>query len=324
MFSIVIPVRDKPHFIARTLASVLAQTYPGFEIVLVGDPADESLAIASRTCDARLRIVHQANIGQGAARNAGIEASRGDWIAFLDADDLWFPDHLAVLDAVRTAHPDAGLIGTRFIDSDAQGRFDLPANPQGTIARVDYFDAVGRGGNILYTSSAAIPRLVFDRLGGFGNTHFGEDTEFWARIALDYPVAASTRATVVYIHGTGGIIDSGRDRWARASLASVRDISPAVALAVDSYASIESIRQRRSRDRFIRRYVDWCLRTSIAQRDLRTIRRLRHIYWGMPTPTHVLLLAIAMLPDRLAHALYTLGFRLKAAARRADLRLARD
>ncbi len=114
MFSIVIPVRDKPHTIARTLDSLFAQAFADFEAVLVGDPADESLAIAARSGDPRLRIVHQANCGQGAARNAGIEASRGDWIAFLDADDFWLPDHLSELHAIRSAFPEAGLIGTAF------------------------------------------------------------------------------------------------------------------------------------------------------------------------------------------------------------------
>jgi glycosyltransferase involved in cell wall biosynthesis len=317
MFSIVIPVRDKPHTIERTLDSLFAQSFADFEVVLVGDPADQSMAMAERSGDARIRVAHQVNCGQGPARNAGIQASRGDWIAFLDADDIWLPDHLAELDAIRSVHPEAGLIGTRFLISDERGRFRMPTNRRGTISRVDYFKAVGDGTNVLFTSSAAIPRVVVDRLGGFGGTHFGEDTEFWVRIALALPVATSTRATVVYVRGTGGITDTGRNRWAIAPLASARDISPAVRLAIDSYASIESTKLRRSLDRFIRRYFDWCLRASIAQGDLRTIRRLRQLYWGRPMAMHVLLLAIGMLPSRPARALYAIGFRIKALARRA-------
>jgi glycosyltransferase involved in cell wall biosynthesis len=317
MFSIVMPLRDKAHTIARTLDSVFDQSFADFEIVLVGDPGDESLAIAARTGDARMRIVHQPNIGQGAARNAGIEASRCDWIAFLDGDDLWLPDHLAELDAVRRAHPEAGLIGTRFVDSDASGDFELPADKAGMIGRIDYFGAVGGGGNVLHTSSAAIRRAVRDSIGGFRNTRFGEDSEYWARIAFAFPVAVSSRVTVVYLHGTGGITDTGRDRWAVAELASARDISPAAALAIDRHASIESAELRRSVGRYIRRYQDWCLRTSIALGDFRTVRRLRHIYWGRPTAPHVLLLAIGTLPNRAAGAIFMLGFRLKALWRRA-------
>ena len=106
MFSIVIPVHAKPHTILRTVESVLAQSFDSFELILVGDPGDESLAMAVRVPDRRMRIVHHANTGPGPARNAGIEAGVHDWIAFLDADDLWLPDHLAELDAVRGLHPE--------------------------------------------------------------------------------------------------------------------------------------------------------------------------------------------------------------------------
>jgi glycosyltransferase involved in cell wall biosynthesis len=315
MFSIVVPVRDKPHTILRTLAGALAQSFADFELILVGDPGDASLAAAAQIADARIRIVHQRNIGQGPARNAGVDASRSDWIAFLDADDLWRRDHLAELDAVRRAHPDAGLIGTAFVHSDASGRFILPEDKPGRIAVIDYFDAVGRGDAVLHTSSAAIPRIVHDRLGGFENTHFGEDSKYWARIAFSYPVAVSSRVTVVYLHGTGGITDSSRDRWSTAELASARDISPAVEFAIDRHGSIKSARQRRSVARYIRRYHDWCLRRSIALRDVRTVRRLRRIYWGRPSAMHVLLLTIGMLPIPAANGLFALGLRMKAAWR---------
>jgi glycosyltransferase involved in cell wall biosynthesis len=315
MFSIVVPVRDKPHTIRRTLAGALAQSFADFELILVGDPGDESLAAAAQIADARIRLVHQPNIGQGPARNAGIEVSRSDWIAFLDADDLWLPDHLAELDAVRRAHPDAGLIGTCFVHSDDSGRFVLPEDRPGHIAVIDYFDAVGRGGAVLHTSSAAIPRIVHHRLGGFENTHFGEDSKYWARIAFSFPVAVSCRVTAVYLHGTGGITDTGHDRWSTSELASARDISPAVAFAIDRHGSIRSARQRRSVARYIRRYQDWCLRRSIALRDIGTVRRLRRIYWGRPSAIHALLLTIGMLPAPAASALFALGLRMKGAWR---------
>jgi glycosyltransferase involved in cell wall biosynthesis len=319
MFSVVIPVRDKPHTIERTLDSLFAQSFTDFEAFLVGDPADRSLAMAARRSDPRLRIIHQVNCGPGSARNAGLAASRCDWIAFLDADDIWLPNHLAELDAIRASYPDAGLIGTSYIVSDRNGRFQPPANDRVTIARTDFFRSVGNGLNFLFTSSAAVRREVVDSLGGFANTNFGEDTEFWVRIAFALPVATSTRATAVYVRGTGGITDSGRDRWSIAPLASARDLSPAVGLAIDRYPSIESARVRRSVDLFIRRYFDWCLKTSISRGDVRTIRELRRIYWGRPTARHRLLLATAMLPDRPARALYSIGLRVKHLARQARI-----
>ncbi len=313
-FSIVIPVHDKPHTIRRTLDSVLAQTFGDFELILVGEPGDSSLAIASATADPRMRIVHLANVGPGPTRNAGIEASRSDWIAFLDADDLWLPGHLAELDRIRRARPDAGLIATGFVHSDPDGRFTLPPDRAGSISEIDYFAAVGRGENAVHTSSAAIPRASFERFGGFRNTPLGEDHEYWARIAFERPVAVSSRVTVVYLHGTGGLTESGRGRWAKSELRSARDISPAVALAIDRHGSLPPER-RRGVALYIRRYQDWCLRTSIALRDVATIRRLRRIYWGRPSAAHVVLMGIALLPDGVAIRLYGFGLGLKAIRR---------
>lgn len=316
MFSIVVPVLGKAHTIRRTLDSVFAQDFAGFELVLVGEELDSGMAIAGEFGDPRLRRVFHRNIGQGDARNVGIEAARHEWIAFLDADDLWLPDHLTELDAIRQRFPEAGLIGTRFIHSDRSGRFDLAEVRTGDIELGCFFDEIGRGENFLCTSSAAIPRTSYDRLGGFGNSPSGEDTEYWARIALELPVAASRRPTVVYMHGTGGITDTATERWRNADLASPRDISPPVALVMDRYPGVESRRLRRSLDRFIRHYLGICLLSSISIGDIATVRRLRRIYRGWPTPAHAILLAISFLPDKAARAFYAFASRLKAGWRR--------
>ena len=312
MFSVVIPVHAKPHTIIRTVESVLAQSWGEFELILVGDPADESLAMAEQVGDGRIRILYQPNIGPGPARNAGIEASAHDWIAFLDADDLWLPDHLAELDRIRRLHPEAGLIGTFYLKTDALGRFEPPGEAEGIIAPVCYFEEVGRGREPLCASSAAIHRRVHDRLGGFCDSRLGEDSEYWARIAFDFPVAISTRITCVYVHGTGGLSDSSRDRWAAAELGSARELCPSIALVIERYPQLESGALRGSVRRFVRRHFDWCLRTSAGARDFRTMRRLGRIYWGRPSLKHAALIAIACLPEPLANAACRLGLGLRA------------
>ena len=115
MFSIVMPVWNKEEYVAATLTAALAQSFADFELIVVDDgSADRSMAIVRGFDDPRIRILVQANAGPGRARNAGIAAARHDWIAFLDADDLWLPDHLDELDRIRSRHPEAGLIGTAF------------------------------------------------------------------------------------------------------------------------------------------------------------------------------------------------------------------
>lgn len=312
MFSIVIPVHEKPHTIRGTIESALAQTDGEFELILVGEPDDSSMAVARRIDDPRIRIVEQSNLGAGAARNAGIEASRHDWIAFLDADDLWLPDHLAELSRIRALHPDCGLIGTAFVLSDSEDRFDPLSRAGRVVERICYFEEFLRRPYVLCSSSAAIHRRAYSRLGGFGDAPLGEDSEYWARIALDFPVAVSDRVTAIYVRGTGGMMDSSKNRWAASALASPADICPSVGLVVDRYPRLESASLRRATRLYVRRHFDWALRTSARAGDFKTIRRIARIYWGRPTAKHAALIAVAHLPRPLANAVLrlVLGLRL--------------
>jgi glycosyltransferase involved in cell wall biosynthesis len=316
MFSVVIPVWNKRHTLRRTVESALAQSFRDFELILVDDASiDGSLDVVVDIEDARLRRLHQANAGPGAARNAGMAAARHDWIAFLDADDLWLPFHLEELDAVRAAAPRAALISTSYVNSDPDGLFALPDDSLGRREEVCYFDRIAAGELAFCTSCAAVQRGVALMHDGFRPIASGEDSEFWARIALQEPVARSTRVTAVYMHGTGGISDTAGTRWKGKPLDRLEQLSPAVAVLLER-------RDRRPAmtlaaiDRYIDRSLDWCLRGSIRHGDIATLRALPRIYPRKPSPEHRLLLGIARLPAPLAWGSYRLGFRIKSVLRR--------
>jgi glycosyltransferase involved in cell wall biosynthesis len=97
LVSVVIPVYNRAHLIGRAISSVLAQTYRHFEIIVVDDASSDGLAAAlAEFSDPRLRcLVHPRNRGAAAARNTGIASATGDFVAFLDSDDSWYPDKLA-------------------------------------------------------------------------------------------------------------------------------------------------------------------------------------------------------------------------------------
>ena len=115
MFSVVIPLWNKRHTVAFSVASALRQSYGELELIIVDDGStDGSREALGGFSDPRIRLIGQPRLGPGGARNTGIRAARGDWIAFLDADDVWLPNHLAELDRIRAAYPDAALIGTAF------------------------------------------------------------------------------------------------------------------------------------------------------------------------------------------------------------------
>ncbi len=121
-FTVVIPVYNKEEHIARCLESVIAQTFQDYEIVMVCDPStDNSNQAVNRYRGEKVRIFHRDQPGPGgyAARNLGIEKARGEWIAFLDADDEWTAEHLAVVHDLANRHPLAWVIGSGWQNTGA-------------------------------------------------------------------------------------------------------------------------------------------------------------------------------------------------------------
>lgn len=116
-FSVVMPLFNKASHIADALASALGQSCPAHEVIVVDNGStDGGREIAAAMRDPRIRLLDLATPGPGgyAGRNLGIGAASGDWIAFLDADDLWTPEHLADIAQAIADDPAAGAVATRF------------------------------------------------------------------------------------------------------------------------------------------------------------------------------------------------------------------
>lgn len=121
--SVIIPIYNVEKYIGATIQSVLDQTFQNFEIVVVDDGSlDRSADICKQFSDRRIRVIRQPNCGVSTARNVGIEAARGEYIAFLDGDDLWFPTKLEQQVAHLDRHPELGVSFTwsAFIDEANQ------------------------------------------------------------------------------------------------------------------------------------------------------------------------------------------------------------
>ena len=94
-FSVVVPVYKSRQWVGRAIESILAQTFEDFELILIDDGSpDDSVEVIAQYTDPRMKLIRQENRGEGGARNRGIEASTGKWIAFLDPDDQWLPGFL--------------------------------------------------------------------------------------------------------------------------------------------------------------------------------------------------------------------------------------
>src|SRR5438445_10730215 len=210
MFDVVMSLCNKEKFVGTTIEAVLGQTLADWRLFVVDDGSTRAgVEVVLSFDDPRITLIRQKNQGVGPARNAGIRAGSAEWIAFLDADDVWNADHLEELDALRREFDDAGLIGCAF------RRFSGEITPQtrsaspGKRRLARYFAESARGGELFFTSSAAVRRSAIDEIGDFEPLPGNEDVELWARLALHGPVAVSSRQTVNYRVDTGGITDKG-------------------------------------------------------------------------------------------------------------------
>ncbi len=204
-FSIIIPLFNKENYIENTLKSVLNQTHTNYEIIIINDGSnDESESKVLKFKDSRIRLYSQKNQGVSVARNLGIEKSRYDYIAFLDADDLWMENHLETLNTLIYDFPNAGIYASRYQLIFNKGKTSIPKfngisdDFYGIVH--NYFD-VSLNYAVATASSIAVPKYVFEKIGNFkSKISSGQDVDMWIRIALKYPIAISSKITASYLH----------------------------------------------------------------------------------------------------------------------------
>ncbi|GJD53118.1 Undecaprenyl-phosphate 4-deoxy-4-formamido-L-arabinose transferase [Methylobacterium crusticola] len=199
--SVVIPLYQKADVIAETLRAVLGQTFADFELVVVDDGSrDGGGAIVEAIADPRIRLIRQANQGEAAARNRGVREARADWIAFLDADDLWTDTHLEDLVAAAAAG-DAILVFSNYVLSSAARPVIPAAVPSQRVD--DFFKfALTVYGYPVHPSAVMIRRAALVTAGLFPvGVQMGGDTDTWCRLALHGAFRYVARPTAVYRDG---------------------------------------------------------------------------------------------------------------------------
>ncbi|MCQ2113713.1 MAG: glycosyltransferase family 2 protein [Bacteroidaceae bacterium] len=209
MFTVVIPLYNKEHSIAHTLKGVLAQTFQDFEIVIVDDGStDNSANVVKQFTDERIHLIHQENAGVSAARNKGIAEAKGEYIAFLDADDEWLPNHLEELNNLIVEFPQCKARCTSYMNNLAGNESRVILNKMlfssGKGILTNYFEVASCSHPPIWTSAVCADKDLLLQIGGFpvGVTN-GEDLLTWARIVINTDAAFSWRATAIYMLGEG-------------------------------------------------------------------------------------------------------------------------
>ena len=206
--TVVMPLFNKKEFVKDCIKSVLLQQYSNYEIIVVDDGStDGGKELIEYEFNDRVRLIEQSNEGPGAARNRGVDESKYELIAFIDADDLWAPQHLEELAYLFSKCSSAGLFSTR----GEKLKNDLCRNFTGCTSSkwryVDYALELSERSVIVHTSSVLVRRKVFYEVGGFKNFRPGQDVDLWLRIALKFPVVQSESITSCHRLETGGIMD---------------------------------------------------------------------------------------------------------------------
>lgn len=266
LVSVIVPTYNRAYCIEKTLDSALAQTHTELEIVVIDDGSSdgtEELMARRYGGEPRVRYIRQANTGVTGARNHGLREARGDYVAFLDSDDLWLPWKLTAQLRCLAALPEAGMVWT---DMDAMGtdgsvvarrylttmykayrwfpREQLFSRRQG-LAEIDPGLAAELGnpavysgdifsnmimGNLVHTSTVLLRRERADKVAGFNEElrHSGEDYDYHLRTCREGPVAYLDAASILYQCGASDQIGFAPDRQIYVATNALKTIAPVI------------------------------------------------------------------------------------------------
>jgi glycosyltransferase involved in cell wall biosynthesis len=202
-FSVVIPLYNKANYIQNCLKSVLKQTHKEFEVILVNDGStDGSEAVVERFQDSRIRLVHQENKGASAARNKGVSLAKHEWIALIDADDYWYPNHLEGLQNTIEQFPKADVVCNNY---EILLEKDYVKHPTFSIEyplKAQYIKDYFKGSlidPIAWTSALSFTSSIFKKVGEFDtNIKSGQDIDLMVKFGLAATIAFNPKVTMRY------------------------------------------------------------------------------------------------------------------------------
>ena len=293
LVSVVIPTYNNAALASEAVESVLAQSYKPVEIFVVDDGSTDETRSALERYAKRVNLILQEHKGPGAARNQGILHSTGEYIAFLDSDDIWYPRKLEVCIAALEQEHAYGAVYHDYliVDTERHKRYAIPHYEiSGWIARDLFVENLG-----FHTSTVVARRSCFDRIGLFDEELIrAQDWDMWLRVAEEYPVLYVGELLAERRLHPGGLSVVKQDLYAEYNL---RTIHKAAERRPDLYAEVEKgslsnahfrfgldqyrfFRKREARREFTRslrlrwnaRALDYYLRSLLPTALIKTLR----------------------------------------------------
>lgn len=216
LVSVVMATYNMDRYLPAALESALSQDYPALEVRIVDDGStDDTARVLERWAgDSRVHVHRQANAGQTRAKNQGITDSRGAFIAFLDADDMWLPGKLRRQMALFASHPEVGVVYSDYECMDGEGR-TLPKGPtplcRGRVTGALLID------NFVSFSSSVVRRSCLEACGAFDESlAMGIDYELWLRLSARYAFDFLPEVTLRYRIWPGSMSKDYQQRYVSA------------------------------------------------------------------------------------------------------------
>ena len=217
--SVVMPVYNKERHVSRSIQSVLDQSFEGFELIIVCDPStDSSSSEVAKFDDARIRVFHRKEAGPGgyAARNLGVRKAEAEWIAFLDADDIYVSEHLEnSFNIIENNQPDVAIFSYNLMESgNATSRTPPSDLANRFVNRCEVIKLLKTDGNI-HTNTIIIKTNILKKSGGFPSDKGilrGGDVDTWLRVFLrSNRIWISDRISSVYFFDESGVISDKKN-----------------------------------------------------------------------------------------------------------------
>jgi glycosyltransferase involved in cell wall biosynthesis len=269
--SVIVPAHNAEQTIVETICSVQAQTFSDFELIVIDDGStDRTLERLEAAGDSRLRIFSYENAGAPSARNRGIARATGEYLAFLDADDLWTPDKLQHQVAALQARTAAGVAysWTRFVDQNGRDLYEQrPLFFEGDVYRellVTNFTCSG--------SNVLVRRQAIEATGGFDvSLKVSQDWEFGVRLAARWPFVMVSRHQILYRQWPGSMwsISAAQDLWEENGIRTIERVFESVP------ADLQPLKKRR----LANFYLHLAHRGLLSAADGDAVRRAGRSLW---------------------------------------------